>query len=242
VTEGAGCPVNDLLVIVPSRGRPENLARFLDAVHATATSTTHVHAAVDEDDPLLTGYDREWLAHCAQGDRMETGPRDGLIGWTNKIALARAGGYRALASFGDDHLPRTRGWDTALLRAIGDMGGTGISFPWDGMREDVPEAPVVSSGIVQALGWLLNPACAHYYGDDTLGALGRAAGCLAHCRAVWVEHVHPGTGTAPGDQTYRDSSAHIEADKAAYQEWRQHQMATDVAAIRALREQALQPA
>ena len=63
VREGAGCPVIDLLVIVSSRGRPENLARFLDAVHATATSTTHVHAAVDEDDPLLTGYDREWLAH-----------------------------------------------------------------------------------------------------------------------------------------------------------------------------------
>jgi hypothetical protein len=232
----------DLLVIVPSRGRPQNLARFLDAVHATATSVTHVHAAVDVDDPERGSYEDIWQVHQGPGDYLSAGPRDGLIGWTNKIATANAAGYKALASFGDDHLPRTKGWDTALLRAIDDMGGTGISFPWDGMREDVPEAPVVSSDIVQALGWLLNPACQHYYGDDTLGALGRAAGCLRHCRAVWVEHVHPGAGTAPGDRTYKDSSASIQADKAAYQTWRQQQMATDVAAIRALRERVPQSA
>ena len=239
---GSPLLTGDLLVIVPSRGRPGNLARLLDAVHATRTAITHVHAAVDDDDPELDAYRDMWNDHAGDGDWLDTGPRDGLIGWTNKIAVAEAGNYKALASFGDDHLPRTKGWDTALLRAIDDMGGTGISFPWDGMREDVPEAPVVSSDIVEALGWLLNPACQHYYGDDTLGVLGRAAGCLRHCRAVWVEHVHPGAGTAPGDRTYKDSSASIQADKAAYQQWRQHQMATDVAAIRALREQALQPA
>jgi len=232
----------DLLVIVPTRGRPQNLARLLDAVHGTATAVTHVHAAVDDDDPELERYREILVSHQGPGDMRSIGPRDGLIGWTNKIALERASEYKALASFGDDHLPRTKGWDTALLRAIEDMGGTGIAYPWDGMREDVPEAPVVSADIVQALGWLLNPACQHYYGDDTLGALGRGAGCLRHLRAVHVEHIHPGMGTAPGDQTYKDSSARIAADKAAYQQWRQHQMATDVATVRALREQALQPA
>jgi hypothetical protein len=232
----------DLLVIVPTRGRPQNLARLLGAVHATRTAVTHVAVAVDDDDPDLAAYEIVMAEHGGAGDWLTHGPRDGLIGWTNAVALPQASEYRYLASFGDDHLPRTKGWDTALLRAIDDMGGTGISFPWDGMREDVPEAPVVSSDIVQALGWLLNPACQHYYGDDTLGALGRGAGCLRHCRAVWVEHVHPGAGTAPGDRTYKDSSASIAADKAAYQTWRQHHMATDVATIRALREQALQPA
>src|SRR5215469_2284364 len=57
MTEGAGCLMSgDLLVIVPTRGRPGNLARLLDAVHATRTSHTNVHAAVDDDDPELDAY------------------------------------------------------------------------------------------------------------------------------------------------------------------------------------------
>ena len=44
----------DMLVIVPSRGRPGNVARLLDAVHATAKMATHVNVAVDDDDPELT--------------------------------------------------------------------------------------------------------------------------------------------------------------------------------------------
>jgi hypothetical protein len=226
----------DLLVIVPSRGRPGNLARFLQATRATARAVTHVAVAVDDDDPELGAYQIAMAAHAAPGDTLDVGPRDGLIGWTNAIAVPQAGDYTALASFGDDHLPRTPGWDTALLRALEDIGGTGIAYPWDGVREDIPEAPVVSSDIVAALGWLLNPACAHYFGDDTLGAIGRGARCLRHCRAVWVEHLTPANGKAPGDATYRDNSASIGADKAAYQSWRQEHLAAAVAAVRSLRE------
>lgn len=226
----------DLLVITPSRGRPQNVARLLDAVHATARAVTHVAVAVDDDDPEFAAYEAVMGQHGGTGDWLTHAPRMGLIEWTNAIAVPQAGYYKALASFGDDHLPRTKGWDAALLRAIDDMGGTGVAYPWDGVREDVPEAPVVSTDIVQALGWLLNPACAHYFGDDTLGAIGRGAGCLRYLRAVWVEHLTPANGKAPGDQTYRDNSASIAADKAAYQQWRQEHLTAAVAVVRELRE------
>jgi hypothetical protein len=231
----------DLLVITPSRGRPGNVARLLDAVHATARAETHVAVAVDDDDPDLAAYEVVMGRHGGEGDWLTHGPRAGLIAWTNQVAVPQASDYAALASFGDDHLPRTPGWDAALLRAIGDMGGTGIAYPWDGVREDIPEAPVVSTDIVQALGWLLNPACAHYFGDDTLGAVGRGAGCLRHLRAVWVEHLTPAAGKAPGDATYRDNTASISADKAAYQLWRQEHLAAAVAAVRSLREREPAP-
>jgi hypothetical protein len=231
----------DLLIIVPSRGRPGNVERLLDAVHQTTRATTHVHVAVDNDDPEEAACWAAWNRHRATGDRLQTGPRMGLVAWTNKIAAARAGEYQALASFGDDHLPRTKGWDTACLRALADMGGTGICYPWDGVREDIPEAPVVSADIVQALGWFFPPPLRHYFGDDALGAIGRGAGCLRHLRAVWVEHLTPANGKAPGDQTYRDNSASISADKAAYQQWRQEHLPATVAAVRELRERTPAP-
>ena len=70
----------DLLVIVPTRGRPGNLARFLDAVHDTRTAITHVHAAADDDDPEMGAYRDMWNDHAGDGDWLDTGPRDGLIG------------------------------------------------------------------------------------------------------------------------------------------------------------------
>jgi hypothetical protein len=231
----------DLLIITPSRARPANVARLLQAVHELRRGETHVHVAVDDDDPALADYRRIFATSASRSDFLETGPRQNLVQWTNEIALRRAGDYTCLASFGDDHVPRTRGFDQALVAAC-THDGPAIAYPFDGMREDIPEAPVVDSRIVVALGWLLNPVLAHYYVDDCLGALGRAAGCLRYLRAVAVDHVHPSTGGAPGDATYRSSAERIPADKAAYAKWRAEQMAADVATVRALREHAGQPA
>ena len=101
----------DLLVIVPSRGRPGSIARLLDAVHATAKMRTHVHVAVDDDDPELERYRYVMKQAAAEGDVLTTGPRKGLCAWTNEIAIEQAGRYPFLASLGDDHVPYTPGRD-----------------------------------------------------------------------------------------------------------------------------------
>jgi hypothetical protein len=228
----------DLLVIVPSRGRPQSIARLLDAVHATAKMKTHVHVAVDDDDPELERYRYVMSQAAGDGDRLTTGPRKGLCAWTNELALARAGEYPFLASLGDDHVPYTPGWDKALIRAIVSMGGTGLAYPWDGTREDIPEACVISSDIVQALGWFCLPELSHWYPDNVWADLGRGAGCLRHLRAVKVEHAWK------GDQTSKDSSKSISADRDAYYAWRRSQRRQqDIDTVIALREAGvLQPA
>ena len=232
----------DLLIIVPSRGRPRSIARLLDSVRETSRLDTRLHVAVDEDDETLPQYQAVMAKAGGAGDVLETGPRKGLCGWTNKVALDRAGEYPFLASFGDDHVPRTPGWDRALCGAIGDMGGTGFSWPWDGTSEIVPEACVMSSDIVRALGWMSLPGLAHWYQDTAWGDLGRGAGCIRHLRAVAVDHVHPRARKVNGDATYAESGRSLEADRAVYYAWRQERMAADIAVVLELRERALQPA
>ena len=232
-----GLMAGDLLIVVPSRGRPGNIARLLDAVHATVKMNTHVHVAVDDDDPELERYRYVMGQAAADGDRLTTGPRKGLAAWTNEIAVERAGEYPFLASLGDDHVPYTPGWDKALIRAIVETGGTGFSYPWDGTREDIPEAVVMSSDIVQALGWFCLPGLEHWYVDNVWADLGRGAGCLRHLRAIKVEHAWK------GDQTSKDSSESITADRDAYYAWRRSErMQQDVGTVIGLRESALQPA
>ena len=228
-----------LLVITPSRGRPKNIARLLDAIHDTARIATHLHVCVDDDDPALPDYQRVMDKAGADGDVLETGPRKGLAAWTNEIAVRRAAEYPYLASLGDDHVPRTPGWDKSLLKAIERMGGTGFSYPWDGTRADIPEAVVMSSDIVTALGWMCEPSLEHYYVDVVWADLGRAVGCLRHCRAIVVDHVHPGAGTADADKTYKESGEKLDTDRDAYYAWRKTRMTDDIETVGALREKAL---
>lgn len=225
----------DLLVIVPSRGRPQNIARLLNAVHLLSRIKTHVHVAVDDDDPELESYREVMDKHGEDGDILETGPRKGLAAWTNEVAVRRAGEYSFLASFGDDHLPRTKGFDRALTRAIKDMGDTGFSYPWDGIREDAAEAVVVSSDIVQALGWMCEPSLQHFWIDNVWVDLGRGAGCIRNLRAVAVDHLHPDAGKAAQDNTYQESNKKIQQDCDAYHQWRDLRMADDIKTVIALR-------
>jgi hypothetical protein len=234
--------LGDLLIITPSRGRPRNIARLLDAVHDQKRLETHVCVAIDDDDPDASQYEYIMGKAGQDGDVLRTGPRKGLTAWTNEIAAEYAGRYRFLASFGDDHVPGTRGFDAALCRGIEDMGGTGFSHPWTGTREDVPEAVVVSSDIVQALGWMCNPALEHWYIDDTWAALGRGAGCIRHLRAVKVEHLRAALGRAPVDATAHDSGRSLDGDRDAYWAWRRGRATGDIQTVLALREKALQPA
>lgn len=231
---------NDLLVIVPSRSRPKSIARMLDAVHDTRKIGTHVHVCIDDDDPELPAYQYVFDQAGGEGDQLEVGPRNGLAGWTDKVAVRRAGEYRFLASFGDDMVPRTPGWDYHLTRGITDMGGTGITYPWDGTREDIPEAPVMSSDIVQALGWMCLPGVRHWYIDDVWGELGRRSGRIRHMRAVHVEHIHPSTGKAGADKTNVDSSKTLDADRKVYREWRREQMHKDVEKVIMLCQEKMQ--
>jgi hypothetical protein len=157
--------------------------------------------------------------------------------WTNRIAAVNAGEYRAFASLGDDHVPRTQGWDGLLLDALCDLNdsGTGIAYGDDlhqGQR--LPTAPVVSADIVEALGWMCEPSLAHMYVDNVWRDLGRGAGCLAYVPGVVVEHCHPDAGKASPDGTYAESRSAETADREAYGRWQRERMADDAAAVKAL--------
>lgn len=227
----------DLLVIVPSRGRPESVKRLVAACADTCTAKTDLVFGFDDDDPALEG---NIAAAEAAGTRWESppwehGPRKSLTAWTNDLARKYGSGYRALASLGDDHVPRTPGWDSALLAAIDGMGGTGFAYPNDLVRDDIPEAVVMSSDIVETLGWMANPETSHWFVDNCWADLGKNAGCIAYLPDVIVEHANAASGKAPGDQTNYDSARSFAADQDAYGHWRTERMRGDVATLRALR-------
>jgi hypothetical protein len=61
--------MRDMLVIVPTRGRPAAATRLIEAFAATG-ATTDLVFCVDNDDPHLPEYDRTW--------GVSVGPQDAL--------------------------------------------------------------------------------------------------------------------------------------------------------------------
>lgn len=251
-------PAADLLVVVPSRGRPESLPRLYGAWRLTRAFTWAALAVVvDSDDPTLPAY-------TAHARRMRRQRRATLIvqpGWQPMVsklnAAARAltavplrggpdpglladySGY-AVGFAGDDHFPRTPGWPRHYLHALRDLG-TGIVYGDDLIQgAALPTQWAMTSDIVRALGGRMVPApVGHFYCDNAVGDLGREAGCLQYLPDVVIEHLHPTAGTAPWDETYAATAtpAQDTADRAAYEHWRDTAagLAADAATVRALR-------
>jgi len=225
--------VRDLLVITPSRGRPGRLQEMLAACLSLSGAATDVAVAVDDDQALL--YAGTVPGNCQGRVRMFTGPRDTLTGWTNKLASRHSGRYRAFASLGDDHLPRTGNWDGLLLAALGRTGGTGIAYGNDMiMGGRLPTAPVISAGIVEALGWMCEPSMRHMCVDLCWRDIGELSGCLSYVPDVVIEHMHWGVAKSALDATYADAEALHQDDRDAYARWRDDRMAADTAKVRAL--------
>lgn len=216
-----------LAVLVPSRGRPHNVARLIDACRCTCTADTVLHFGFDEDDPRLADN----LAALSWHSMAVVRPRMGLAGWTNELWRLNSDAPYA-ASLGDDMIPVTGGWDTRLINACGQ---TGMAYPNDGRRDDIPEAIVMTSDIPRALGWMCRPGIGHWYTDNVWDDIGRGAGCLTYLEDVFVAHRHPNVpGGDPPDATYTEAARGYAADLAAYQRWRLKDMRADIAKVRAL--------
>lgn len=220
--------MSDLLVLLPVRHR-RDLAIRCAASFAETAADAELLVISDSDDDSYDGI--AWPGRVRQMV---------MAGWMpyvpkiNTAAMELASRYKALFAIGDDCVFVTPEWDRILMSALADMGGTGIVYPQNHRRNDVPEQWCTSTDIVQALGWFANPVLSHYFTDNTLADIGVAARCIRFCPDAVVEHRHYEVDPAAArDGIYAGCEELFGArDKAAYQAWRRDQMAADVATVR----------
>lgn len=225
----------NLLMIVPSRGRPHNVSELCEAWAATTTGAADLMVVVDADDPMLDEYgtaNRTLLPHqqTVLPERLRLGPT------LNAVAEAEAGRYRAVGFMGDDHRPRTVGWDARYLQALDDMG-TGIVYGNDLLQgPNLPTQVAMTSDIVTTLGWICPPGMVHMWLDNVWLDLGQGIDRLRYLPDVIVEHMHYSAGKSGLDQGYVEVNAPeaFEQDRLRYEDWRRLSKDADVARLREL--------
>ncbi|MDA8291760.1 MAG: hypothetical protein M0Z33_08800 [Actinomycetota bacterium] len=201
--------VPSLLMIVPSRGRPNNLDRLVEAWRTTSSGHADLVVALDDDDPALYQYNAHRVA------MVTVGPRQSFVSWTNEVAVDHAEDYRFIGSMGDDHRPRTVGWDRMLCEALEEIG-SGVAYGDDlGAGPVLPSAVVLTSDIVSELGYVLPPEVSHNGADRFWLELGRALDRTRFLPEVVIEHMHYTTGKSAIDHIYLEGAELLEEDRSA---------------------------
>lgn len=240
-------PIKPLLVIVPTRSRPQNIVPVTEAWLATGGfEAADLLFGIDYDDPAHGAYldELQTAARLVEGRAVigcHSSPRhEQLVPKLNGIARLHVEfdgpGRRAYGFAGDDHMPRTSGWSAALLATLDDLG-TGIAYPDDGYQgENLPTTWYATADVVRAVGMVPAPV-EHLFCDNAVRDLGRAAGMLRYLPDVLIEHVHPAAGKAASDPQYARVNARPQwkADRKAYRSWREADMPRQAAELRALK-------
>lgn len=217
--------VADIVLVVPSRGRPAQAGELAQCWSRTTSGRSVLWICIDDDD------DAQAYAAAVGGSGVEgggvhilQGQRQQMCPWTNQAAAAAvAGGARVVASLGDDH--RLEGdWEAQVLDAVDEMGGTAIVYGRDGIQnENLPTACFVTANVVDALGWMCLPGLEHLFCDNVWKVLGERAGVLRYLPGMSTPHLHPVAGLGAMDASYASSNseAQYQRDGAVFRAWLQ---------------------
>lgn len=232
--------MRELAVIVPTRGRPENIRRVLEAWDFTeAWADADLILALDADDPEIGRY----YELAVEWPRLEwrTFPQwQPMVPKLNATALLLADGdheYRALGFAGDDHLPQTIGWARRYLTVLGELK-TGMVYSDDGYQgQNLCTEWAMTTDVVRTLERMVPAPVEHMYCDNAVLELMTAVGAVRYLPEVRIEHRHPIAGKAESDAQYErvNSREQFRRDRATFTKWQRRELPGQVAALRELR-------
>jgi methyltransferase family protein len=231
----------DLAIIVPTRGRPENIRKVISAWDFTnAWDHADLILVADADDPEIQGY-RDVVADADENlvKMVEMGEWMPMVHKLDAVAMSAAlsGEYFALGFAGDDHLPQTIGWAETYLTALRELG-TGMVYGDDGYQgRKLSTEWAVTADAVRALGRMVPAPVEHMYCDNSMMDLFGGAKAMRHLPQIRIEHMHPYAGKAETDAQY-DRVNHrdqFKKDRRAYEGWLATGLGPDVVRIQNLR-------
>jgi hypothetical protein len=214
------------LVIIPSRGRPDNIARTVEQLQLQS-KISDICVAIDDDETDL--YPR------IDNVIYEVNPRLRMNGTLNLVANKYVDDYKTIYFMGDDHIVRTEGWDEKLYAPIKERG-YGLSYGDDlYQREKLATAVMMSTNIIKPLGFMAPPKLIHLYMDNFWMTVGQALDAIDYIPDATIEHMHYLNGKSTPDAGYAEvnSSEVYTHDKQVFDEYVETQLKDDVLKVAA---------
>jgi len=225
--------MKEILMILPSRGRPLKVEDTLVSWQETSTGRSELFLCLDHDDPTWKDYDKSLFGEKAHGLPVVSyriGPRLRVCPTVNKV-VEEYPDYKYYGFLGDDHVFRTKGWEDLAINKIEENGGWGIVYGDDKFQgEKLATAAIMSANIPKTLGYMAIPGLTHLYMDNFWMEIGRGINRLFYIPEIVIEHMHFEAGKSPKDPQYAEvnSSEMYSHDGAIFGKWIDVQKAEDV--------------
>lgn len=220
-----------IAVLVPTRGRPDNIRRLIEAFTRTAAmESTHLWVCVDRDDLRCDEYKDVQAQEWGSPVLWTYGEPARLAAWHNRMAPQLWQKHTILGSWGDDHYPHTQGWDVLVDQAFASQPQPALVYGDDGFQgATLPTASFLHSNIVKAFGYWCPPRLEHLYIDNWWDEVGKAFG-RRYLPEMKIEHLHWQTGQADNDETYQRGTAQAiwEHDQAEFELYMAHRWEAEV--------------
>ena len=195
--------MSKILAMCPSRGRPKLLEEMLESFHRTKSKDTCMVVYLNEDDPKLPEYRREYRDEVL----LIVGPRKYLSEAYNLI-FKEFPDKDYYVPINDDHFFVTPEWDKKLIEVVETKGrGWGLAAAEDYLTDwdkwPHPSGCVISGNIPRTLGYFIWDKIQHIGIDDYLQYLMQGIGGLFHVPEVVIEHRHWINGKRFLDENYK---------------------------------------
>ena len=166
--------------------------------------------AIDADDEYAEVFNRFPSVFVMESN---AGP---VAAWN---AAAESAKGDILIQLSDDWKP-FKGWDTAIIEAIGDISKPSVLAISDGARkDDLLCMAIMTKARYQQQGYLFHPEFFSMYSDNWFSYCASRDGVLIDARdKITFEHLHPAFGKAEMDETYARSNDgyHYSSGKAIF--------------------------
>lgn len=190
--------------LVPTRNRPAAAKELLETFNDLSDGTSEIMFIVDDDDPQRMDY-----RQAVQDNLLVASPTwngKGINFLLNNYSMYYAARYpmdtKYIGFMGDDHRPRTKGFDGILLNAMKELG-SGIVYGDDLLQgELMPTAVAMTADIIRTLEYMSPPELTHLCLDVYWLKLGQGLDRLKYVPEVILEHMHPAAGKAELDAGY----------------------------------------
>jgi len=190
-------------LLVPTRGRPDWVRRFLDSALERANGEFEAVFYVDSDDPERDAYETVFDEHPASTQHV-IGERIVLSAMWNRCSDLAKGDI--LGHFGDDIVFQSDNWvpmvrrpfdesEDKILFVHGDDGHHNARFGTHGF---------VHRRWMETVGYFVPPYFSSDWNDQWLNDLANALGRRVHLPDLFTEHRHYVFGKAPRDATYAE--------------------------------------
>lgn len=224
----------NILIVVPSRGRPERCKRMLDGFLASNPSNSCIQIVQDYDDQI---YPDEYFSHQLVGrvsiPRIRHAPTMNYVTGSIGIITNELGCHHDAVMMGsDDMVFKSPNWESEVVKAF--QAGAVVVYGNDGFNgERLAALPFVSAKAIKAVGHFVPPGLVHCYSDNYWTDVGRRLGRITYLKDVLIEHEHPYAGKAQWDKTYEDANNQRQRERDAwvYAHYRRYNLDEDVKKI-----------